>query len=251
MTRTQDKQAEDTLYEGGENLEVMREAVNYNRFLQNLVRRFAVDTTAVLDFGAGIGTFTDSLGIPRDRVACIEPDADAQNRLAGLGFEVHANLNSFVDERFTYIFTLNVLEHIEHDHIVVSELYRVLQPGGRIFVYVPAFNLLYSAMDAKVGHHRRYRMKDMTRLLQSAGFHIKERAYTDALGFFATLAYKVFDRQSDGILNMAVVRFYDRYLFPFSRILSLLLAKVLGKNLYVVAEKPMVARGATGGQWPE
>jgi SAM-dependent methyltransferase len=240
MTRKQDKLTDDLRYEGSENLEAMREAVNYNRFLRDLISRFAGDTTAVLDFGAGIGTFTDSLGIPRSRVACVEPDTDAQVRLAGLGFEVHANLNDVVDERFTYVFTLNVLEHIKDDRAVISELYRVLQPGGRLFIYVPAFDLLYSAMDANVGHHRRYRMKDMTHLLQSAGFHIEKRAYTDALGFFATLAYKMFNRKSDGILDKSAVQLYDRYLFPFSRALSLPLAKVLGKNLYVVADKPRV-----------
>jgi len=240
VIRKQDKRTDELRYEGSENLEVMREAVNYNRFLQDLIRRFALDTTAVLDFGAGVGTFTDSLGMPRDRVACVEPDTNAQAHLASLGFEAHADLSDVVNERFTYIFTLNVLEHIENDRAAVSELYRALRPGGRLFVYVPAFDVLYSAMDAKVGHHRRYRMKGMTHLLQSAGFHIKERAYTDALGFFATLAYKILDRQSDGTLNMAAVRFYDRYLFPFSRVLSLPLAKVLGKNLYIVAEKPEV-----------
>jgi SAM-dependent methyltransferase len=238
MTRKEEKRTDIARYEGGDNLEAMREAVNYNRFLQDLISRFAVDTTAVLDFGAGIGTFTNNLGIPQSRVACVEPDADARALLAGLGFETHANLSAFVNERFTYIFTLNVLEHIENDRAAVSELYRVLQPGGRLFVYVPAFSLLYSAMDAKVGHYRRYRMKEMTRLLQSAGFHVEKRAYTDALGFFATLVYKMLDSRSNGTLNKAAVRFYDRYLFPFSRVLSLPLAKVLGKNLYVVADKP-------------
>lgn len=183
MTRKQNKQTDGLRYEGSENLEAMQEAVNYNHFLRDLIRRFAVDTAAVLDFGAGIGTFADCLGIPRNRVACVEPDTDAKAHLAGLGFEAHANLSDVADERFTYIFTLNVLEHIEDDRAIISELYRVLQPSGRLFVYVPAFGLLYSAMDTKVGHYRRYCMKDMMHLLQSVGFHIEKRAYTDALGF--------------------------------------------------------------------
>lgn len=237
MTRAGDQRAEDTRYDGGENLEVMREAVNYNRYLRDLVRHFALDTTAVLDFGAGIGTFTDSLGVPPNRVACVEPDTDAQTHLASLGFEVHASLSEVQDERFTYIFTLNVLEHIENDRAVVSELYRVLRPGGRLFVYVPAFDMLYTVMDAKVGHHRRYRMKGMTQLMRSAGFRIEKWAYADALGFFATLAYKILDKRSDGTLNRTAVRVYDRYFFPLSRALSVPLARFLGKNLYVVAGK--------------
>lgn len=238
MKRKQGKRTPEHRYEGSENLEAMSEAVNYNRFLQDLINRFAADTTTVLDFGAGIGTFTDSLGIPRNRVACIEPDTGARDYLTSLGFETHADLSDIADERFTYIFTLNVLEHIENDLAAVSELFRVLRPGGRLFVYVPAFGVLYSAMDSRVGHYRRYRMKGMTHLLQSAGFRIEKRAYTDALGFFATLAYKILNRESSGVLEKGTVRLYDRYIFPLSRVLSLPLAKVLGKNLFVVADKP-------------
>ncbi len=238
MTRKRDLQTGEDHYEGGENLEVMREAENYNRFLQDLVRRFAVDTAAVLDFGAGIGTFSDSLGIPHNRVTCIEPDTNAQAYLSSLGFEAHADLCDVADGRFDYIFTLNVLEHIEDDRAAVSELFRVLRPGGRLFVYVPAFELLYSAMDTKVGHRPRYRIKDMTQLLQSAGFRIDKLAYTDALGFLAALAYKMLDKKSGGVLNRAAVRFYDRYLFPISRVLSLPLTRLIEKNLYAVAERP-------------
>ncbi|MHB1529457.1 MAG: class I SAM-dependent methyltransferase [Acidiferrobacteraceae bacterium] len=228
-------------YEGGDNLEVMREAVNYNRFLKALISRFAEDMTAVLDFGAGIGTFSDSLPIPRSHVTCVEPDVEAQTQLTGMGFVVHPRLSAIEDHQYSYVFTLNVLEHIADDGATVAELYRVLKPGGRLFVYVPAFALLYSAMDAKVGHHRRYRMTELTNLLRSAGFQIEQRAYTDALGFLAAVVYKLVDRRASGVLNKNTVRFYDRYLFPVSRLLSVPLARVLGKNLYVVAGKPRVS----------
>jgi hypothetical protein len=38
------------------------------------------------------------------------------------------------------------------------------------------------------------------------------------------------------------VRFYDRLVFPLSRLLSLPLGKVLGKNVFVVARKPDAAQ---------
>ena len=55
-------------------------------------------------------------------------------------------------------------------------------------VYVPAFNVLYTSMDALVGHHRRYRSSELVTLLERAGFVISKKAYTDVLGFFVTLA---------------------------------------------------------------
>ena len=38
---------------GGENLEVMTEARNYNNYLRMLIRQFGADADAALDFGAG------------------------------------------------------------------------------------------------------------------------------------------------------------------------------------------------------
>ena len=66
-------------------------------------------------------------------------------------------------------------------------VYRCLRPGGRFYLYVPAFPLLFSAMDRKVGHHRRYRLAGLTSQLQRAGFRVLRARYADSLGFFATL----------------------------------------------------------------
>jgi hypothetical protein len=105
-------------------------------------------------------------------------------------------------------------------------------------IYVPAFQLLYTSMDAEVGHHRRYRMAGLTAKLVRAGFLIEKKAYADALGFFATLAYKLFDSREPAPINRRLVRLYDRYLFPLSRLLSVPLARILGKNLIIVARRP-------------
>ena len=225
-------------HSGGENLEVMQEAEKYNHFLRSLIREHAGNASSALDFGSGIGTFSDSLDIAPEKVHCVEPDADARQYLSSKGFQAHANLGELADASVQYVFTLNVLEHIEDDVEILKELHRVLMPGGRLLVYVPAFNLLYSSMDAHVGHHRRYRLAALNQLIVQAGFTTHKKAYTDALGFFATLAYKMVDGSEPAPLNRRTVRFYDRYLFPLSRILSVPLAKVLGKNLYIVATRP-------------
>jgi len=238
MTDSQDELAGVHRHTGGENLEVMQEAENYNRFLRDLIRLYAGDAPTALDFGAGIGTFSNSLDIPPGRVHCVEPDAAARKLLARKGFLCHADLCDVDDACVAYLFTLNVLEHIENDIETLAELYRVLEPGGRLFIYVPAFNLLYSSMDSHVGHLRRYRMAELQEILVRTGFLIEKKAYTDALGFFATLAYKFVDNQQPAPLNRHLVRLYDRYVFPLSRVLSMAFARILGKNLFIVATKP-------------
>lgn len=227
-----------TLPSGGENLEVMRDAHNYNNYLRGLVRRYAGDTTRVLDFGAGIGTFSDAAGVDSQRVHCVEPDEQSRRVLRENGFNAHDGLGRIGDASVSYAFTLNVLEHIDDDAGTLRELFRVMQPGATLFVYVPAFTILFTSMDRHVGHVRRYRLSQLRRLVADAGFVVEEQAYADFLGFFATLAYRLLDRQEPAPLNPRTVRFYDRYLFPLSRLLSVPFSRVLGKNAYVVARRP-------------
>lgn len=240
IPRTDQSGAPPTIHQhsGGENLEVMREARKYNQYLRELVQRFCGDAETALDFGAGIGTFSDSVNIPRDRIHCVEPDKGVQLYLASEGFNAHESLAEVADSTIDYLFTLNVLEHIEDDSAILDEIFRVVRPGGRILVYVPAFMILFTSMDSHVGHHRRYRLKGLTKIVENAGFHIEKRAYFDALGFFATLVFKLFDSPKPAPLDSRMVGLYDRYVFPASRLLSVLFARILGKNLYIVARRP-------------
>ena len=233
-------------HSGGENLEAMREAVAYNRYLGRLVRRFGRDAGNALDFGSGIGTFSDCLDLPVASVHCVEPDRGSREALRRRGFEVHADLAEVGAGSIDYLFSFNVLEHIDDDAAALAEIHRVLKPGGRLFIYVPAFNSLYTSMDRLVGHRRRYRRPGLVRLIEDAGFQLEKAAYADALGFFATLLLRAFDDGEPAPLSRRLVRIYDRYFFPLSRLLSVPFARILGKNLYVVARRPVTGTTTQG-----
>lgn len=226
---------------GGENLEVMRDAHNYNRYLRELVRDCANGETPVLDFGAGIGTFSDATEAGSEDIHCVEPAQSAQAELRSKGFETHNSLDEISDNSMGFAFSLNVLEHIEDDQRAVDDLFRVVRPGGRLLIYVPAFSILFTSMDRHVGHVRRYRFGQLKRVIQDAGFTVEGGGYADFLGFFATLAYRAFDKNEPRPLESGMVRIYDRFVFPLSRLLSVLFARVMGKNVYVVARKPLAS----------
>ena len=59
------------------------------------------------------------------------------------------------------IYTSNVLEHIDDDLAALKQLRATLSPGGRIAIYVPAMQVLYSDMDRSLGHYRRYGRQEL------------------------------------------------------------------------------------------
>lgn len=226
----------DAAYTGVENLEAMREAERYNRFLVDLVMRHRQGAGPALDFGAGSGTFAALL---RDRglpVRCIEPDGHLQGLIAGQGLDVIGDSTAIPDGSVDYVYSLNVLEHIEDDRAALAEIHRMLRPGGRVLLYVPAFQVLYSTMDKRVGHFRRYRRRPLSNLVRETGLHVEYSAYADSLGFLASLIYRYVGDQS-GTISGAQVRTYDRFVFPVSRALDRLFGKAFGKNAYLVAIK--------------
>lgn len=225
-------------YSGVECLEVMQEANNYNNYLASIVISESRGETAALDFGAGIGTFAAALRNQGIRVICIEPDDSLRLKLQGQGFETYPSLIAIPEQSLSYIYSLNVLEHIENDFEVLAELYRRLKPGGKLLIYVPAFGVLFSSLDKKVGHKRRYTRAGLTELLKAAGFEISLARYVDSLGFVAALLFKAIGNK-EGNLNRTGVKLFDRLIFPLSVIADRLMHSIAGKNLLVVAARPL------------
>jgi SAM-dependent methyltransferase len=221
-------------YGGIENLEVMSEAANYNRYLLNVVHRHAPPGQRVLDFGAGGGQFAVPLTQLGLDVTALEPDAGLRKRIASRGVAVVTGPEQLADGQFGYIYTLNVLEHIQDDVAALQQLRAKLARGGTLLVYVPAFPVLYTGMDAMVGHVRRYTRRSLTAAVHAAGFVIDRCEYVDSLGFLATLVFKFFG-DSSGTINRTALRLYDRAIFPVSRLVDTVARRWFGKNLLLIA----------------
>jgi SAM-dependent methyltransferase len=224
-------------YTGVDNLEVMREAENYNRYLRSLVERHAAGAQRVIDFGAGSGTFAIPCAAAGLDVTAVEPDDRLRAILAAAGMAAVSAASALPNEAFQYAYTLNVLEHIEADVDALQILRTKLVPGGRLFVYVPAFPVLFTSMDAKVGHVRRYTRTTLRASLTAAGFEIRSIRYADSLGFAATLLFRAID-SGRGDVNRRLLRVYDRLVFPLSRALDTVTHRWFGKNLLALAVKP-------------
>jgi SAM-dependent methyltransferase len=223
-------------YTGTDNLEAMSKAVHYNTFLVDLVYSYLRSETMALDFGAGLGDF--ALALKSRGLSVVGLDTEAAHRAAMLerGLRPISSLAEIEEGSLDAVYTLNVLEHIQDDYKVVAELAVKIRKNGLLFIYVPAHSSLFTAMDAKVGHFRRYSRNELVRLLTSNGFYIEASGYVDSLGVIATLLYKVFGSRK-GDLGYTSIVFYDRFGFPLSQLIDRLLRHRFGKNAYAVGVK--------------
>lgn len=218
-------------------------APNYNRML---VQRFASalpkslgKNPQVLDFGAGIGALSklwvdEGLGL----VDCYEPDVTQCKQIVDRGLRAYSDFNK-LPGRYDLVFTSNVIEHIEDDKQVLWEINEsLLKLNGKLVIYVPAFQLLYSGIDKKVGHFRRYSKGNLLRLVKYAGYEVESCEYVDSLGFFAAFAMRLLCLDEKVATNHRALRLYDKYLLPMSLFMDQIgLKRAFGKNLLLVARK--------------
>lgn len=233
MTKT--SATDQFIYSGRDNLIAMRAAVNYNQHLLALVTKNApAGAVRWLDFGAGEGQFAHPLVQAGHSVVAVEVDRHLVQALRAKGVDTCEDIALIPDASIDYIYSLNVLEHIEGDVEILAALRRKVKPGGLMFIYVPAFQCLYSEMDQLVGHYRRYTRQSLEAAATAAGLRPVRSRYVDSVGFAAAGVYKLLPN-AGGVITPAAVAAYDRHAFPLSARLDSALGAVVGKNVYLLA----------------
>lgn len=78
------------------------------------------------------------------------------------------------DASMDLVISTDAWEHIDDDHAVAAETARVLVPGGRALVAVPAGMALWSGHDVALGHLRRYEPASLREVVEGAGLVIDD-----------------------------------------------------------------------------
>jgi ubiquinone/menaquinone biosynthesis C-methylase UbiE len=87
----------------------------------------------------------------------------------------------FKDDCFDVLTMLDVLEHLNDDRRALSEVRRVLRPGGALVFSVPAYQHLWSAHDEALHHFRRYEFRGLNQLLRESGFQVYRLSFAMSL----------------------------------------------------------------------
>ena len=76
---------------------------------------------------------------------------------------------------------MDVLEHLSDDKRALSEVARVLKPGGALVLSVPAYQHLWSAHDEALHHFRRYEKPELRARLREAGLRVDKLSFAMSL----------------------------------------------------------------------
>ena len=168
-------------------------ASNYLGWLADLCAPYLGDK--VLELGSGHGDLTERLAAGRTVHA--SDVSETAWRFSRSGSPGAANVTvqridiaeQSPDEKYDTIVMVNVLEHIEDDAKTVRRLGESLVPGGRLVLYVPAMQVLYSQFDRDIGHYRRYRRDDLAAILRDEGYRSWSARYVNSVGAFGWFVY--------------------------------------------------------------
>ncbi len=234
-----DSETEDIVYQ---TLQQMKKLHRYNQWIFSKFRPFL--GRRVLEVGSGIGNITKFL-LDRDLVIA----SDVEPKYLSLLKNIFGPYKKFVVEdldisgsgteryrsyHIDSVICFNVLEHIEQDEKALGNIFNLLEPKGRLLLFVPSHRWLYGSLDRSLGHCRRYDKEEIKKKLERAGFKVMILKYfnpSGMLGWYLNgkiLGKKELPSYQLRVYNLLVPLFKleDLFQLPF------------GTSLLAIAEKP-------------
>ena len=144
----------------------------------------------VLDLGAGLGGFLQGLqdlAAPGARIFPSDIDRESLAHITTRGFPggvvASGEALPYKDGAFDLVCLFDALEHTKDDLAVMHEVARITEPGGHVFISVPAYQFLYANNDRVVHHYRRYRRKRLNDLFARTGFEVVRNTHSNVFLF--------------------------------------------------------------------
>jgi SAM-dependent methyltransferase len=153
---------------------------------------------AILEIGCGTGHNFKMLG-EFGRVDALELDdearAIAEKRLGRTIMSAPLPALAGAPERhYDLVGAFDVIEHIDDDAASIASIGRLLKPGGKFVMTVPAHQWMWSAHDTVNHHKRRYSRRTLTALIEGSPLKLDRVGYFNSLLFPVAVAERLASR---------------------------------------------------------
>ena len=192
---------------GQTTLDALEQAPRLNQWMFDTIKPWL--GMRIAELGSGTGNLTDWLRrVPSAQVlatdCCAAHLQSLQLRFGQTRSISIRKLDLVTEEEYALledfqpdtIVCLNVLEHIEMDLEVLRRLRRSLPGNCRIVFLVPRGRKLWSRLDARIGHYRRYEPGDLAAKMRVAGFMVEHEFTFNRAGTLAWFIANKLGRQS-------------------------------------------------------
>jgi SAM-dependent methyltransferase len=163
-----------------------------------LERHVGTRVGRILDVGCGTGGMLPLLARFGD-VTALEPEPFAVDHARRQPVEAEVVLGRVPEDvpataDFDLVTAFDVIEHLEDDVGALRSMASATRPGGTVLVTVPALPWLWSEHDVANGHFRRYRRRDLARVLDEAGMDVRHLSFFNAVLFAPIAAVRLVGR---------------------------------------------------------
>jgi len=159
-------------------------------FVGRIVRNLNPDPR-ILDVGCGTGANLEMLA-QFGEVEGVDVSTEALDFCQTRGLQNvrqgEAEHLPYEDRSFDLVTGLDVVEHLDDDTAGLQEMRRVLRPGGRALLFVPAFMFLWGVQDDISNHRRRYTLASLEKVVRQAGLEVELATYAN-ITFFAPILF--------------------------------------------------------------
>ena len=147
---------------------------------------------------------------------------------------LNSNIHS-IKKKFDTIMYMDVLEHIKTDKKEIKKAINILNPGGYLIIFVPAFQILYSNFDRDIGHVRRYRKFFFFNLAKKYKIKLIELKYFDSIGFIFAIINRLVGTNNQNNVGLGI-KIWNNFIF-LSKFFDFILKNMFGKSLLCILKK--------------
>ncbi|MBF0274866.1 MAG: class I SAM-dependent methyltransferase [Nitrospinae bacterium] len=225
---------------------------NRNKVILKVLKKFCPSGN-LWDIGGGNGYVTKFLQEAGYPAILIEPSSQAiqnakrrkvKNIIKGSLYSINVKPESIKNCAL-----FDVLEHFDKPEIMIQKISLLLPPSGKLYITVPAHNLLWSQIDEYSYHYNRFNRKTLNKLLNAHGFKEIYSSYFFSFLFIPmlilrVLPYKIFSRKKRKDLFDREVKKHNKFAETIIKRICRVERKVLeftrlplGTSLIAVYEK--------------